>query len=62
MLEVIFIFSDYVLTEQIIASSNPFSVFGETESQKLLTGVMSGGLEHGVRKHRFNDFLRLPTP
>ena len=62
MLEVIFIFSDCVLTEQIIASSNPFSVFGETDFQKILPGVMSGGLGHGVRKHRFNDFLRMSTP
>ena len=62
MLEAIFIFSDCVLTEQIIASSNPFSVLGETNFQKILPGVLSGGLENGVREHRFNDFLRLSGP
>ena len=43
--QVIFIFSDWILIEQIIASSTP-SVLGETDFQKILPGVLSGGLGH----------------
>ena len=45
MFQVIFIFSDWILTDQIIASSTP-SVLRETDSQKTLPGVLSGGLGH----------------
>ena len=45
MFQAIFIFSDWVLIEQIIASSTP-SVLGETDSAKILPGVLSGGLGH----------------
>ena len=45
MFQVIFIFSDWILIEQIIASSTP-SVLGETDFQKILPGVLSGGLGH----------------
>ena len=43
MFQVIFIFFDWVLIEQIIASSTP-SVLGETDFQKILHGVLSGRL------------------
>ena len=43
MFQVMFIFSDGILIEQIIASSTP-SVLGETDFQKILAGVLSGGL------------------
>ena len=45
MFQVIFIFSDWILIEQIIASSSP-SVLGKTDFQKILAGVLSGGLRH----------------
>ena len=43
MFQVIFIFSDWILIEQIIASSTS-SVLGEKDFQKVLPGVLSGGL------------------
>ena len=43
MFEVIFIFSDWILTKQIIASST-HSVSEETDFQKILPGVLSEGL------------------
>ena len=45
MFQVIFIFSDWILIKQIIVSSTPF-VLGETDFQKILPGVLSGGLGH----------------
>ena len=42
MFEVIFIFSDWILTE---LPPTP-SVLGETDFQKILPGVLSGGLGH----------------
>ena len=45
MFQVIFIFSDWILIKQIIVSSTPF-VLGETDFQKILLGVLSGGLVH----------------
>ena len=45
MFKVIFIFSDSILTEQIIASSTP-SVLGEIDFQKIVPGVLSLGLAH----------------
>ena len=45
MFQVIFIFSDCILTEQGIASSTP-SVLRETDFQKILPEVLSGGLGH----------------
>ena len=39
MFQVIFIFSDWILIEQIIAS-----VLGQTDFQKVLSLVLSGGL------------------
>ena len=45
MFQVNFIFSDWILIKQIIVSSDPF-VLGETDFQKILTGVLSGGLGH----------------
>ena len=43
MFRVIFIFSEWIMMEQIISSSTP-SVLGETDFQKILPGVLSGGL------------------
>ena len=43
--QVIFIFSDWILIKQIIVSSIPF-VLGETGFQKILPGVLSGGIGH----------------
>ena len=45
MFQAIFIFSDWIFIEQIIASSTS-SVFGETDFQKTLPQVLSGGLGH----------------
>ena len=45
MFQAIFIFSDWILIEQITASSIP-SVLGETNFQKILPGVLSGELGH----------------
>ena len=42
MFQVIFIFSDWILTE---LPPTP-SVLGETDFQKILPGVLSGGLGH----------------
>ena len=42
---VIFIFSNWIFVEQIIASSTP-SVLGENNFLKLPPGVLSGGLGH----------------
>ena len=42
---VIFVFSDWIFIEQIIASSTP-SVLGENNFQNLPPGVLSGGLGH----------------
>ena len=45
MFQVIFTFCDWILIKQIIVSSTSF-VLGETDSQKILPGVLSGGLGH----------------
>ena len=45
MFQVIFIFSDWILIKQIIPSSAP-SALGETDFEKILPGVLSGGLGH----------------
>ena len=45
MFQVIFTFSDRISIKQIIVSSTPF-VLGETDFQKILPGVLSGGLAH----------------
>ena len=46
MFQVIFIFSDWIfIEEQTIASFTP-SVLRETDFQKILPGVLSGGLGH----------------
>ena len=46
MFQVIFIFSDWILIEQIIASSpHPFCLGGDKFS-KILPGVLNGGLGH----------------
>ena len=45
MFQVISIFLEWILIEQIIASSNP-SVLGETDFQKVLPGSLSGELGH----------------
>ena len=45
MFQVTFIFSDLILIKQIIVFSTPFAL-GETDFQKLLSGVLSGGLGH----------------
>ena len=45
MFQFILIFSDSVLIEQIIAFST-LSVLGETDFQKHMPGVLSGGLWH----------------
>ena len=42
MFQVIFIFSDWTLIEQIIASSHPFRLGGKTDFQKILPGILSG--------------------
>ena len=49
------------MIEQAIASSTP-SVLEETNFQKILPRVLSGGLGTWVKKHRFNDFLGMWTP
>ena len=41
MFQVIFIFSERIMMDQIIASSTP-SVLGKTYFQKILPGVLSG--------------------
>ena len=41
----IFIFSDWILIEQFIVSTNPF-VMRKIDFQKLLPGVLSQGLGH----------------
>ena len=41
--QIILIFSDWILIKQIIVSSTLF-VLGETDFQKILPGVLSGGL------------------
>ena len=43
--QVIFIFCDWILIEQIIASSTP-SALGEIDFQKNIPGDLSGGLGH----------------
>ena len=45
MFQVIFIFSNWILIKQIIASSTPF-VLGETDFQKILAEIMNWGLGH----------------
>ena len=45
MLQVIFVFSDLILTEQIIASST-LSLLEESDFQKKLPGILSGRLGH----------------
>ena len=52
MFQFIFIFPDWILMEQIIASSTP-SVLGKTDFQNILLGVLSGGL-----RHKYNAFFR----
>ena len=42
MLQVNFIFSDWILIDKIIVSSTT-SALGETDFQKILPGVLSGG-------------------
>ena len=42
MFQVIFIFSDWILREHIIAFSTP-SDLGETDFEKILPGLLSGG-------------------
>ena len=44
MLQVIFIFSDWILIKQIIIFSTPFCL-GETDFQKIQSGVLSGELD-----------------
>ena len=61
MFQVIFIFSDWILTEQIIASSNPFCLGGNRFS-KNSTRSFEWGTGAWVKKHRFNDFLGMWTP
>ena len=48
-----------ILIKQMIVSSTPF-VLGETDFQKILPGVLSGGLGHRSddSMHRFNAFFR----
>ena len=48
MFQVIFILSDLILLKQIIVSSNTF-VLGETNFQKALPGILSGGLGHELK-------------
>ena len=45
MLQVIFIFSDWISMKQIIVSFNPFDL-GETDFQKTLPRVLNGGVGH----------------
>ena len=61
MFQVIFIFSDWILTDQIIAWSPP-SVLGETDFQKTLPGVLSGGLGHEQKYIDSMHFLGIWTP
>ena len=61
MFHVIFIFSDWILIEQIIASSTP-SVLRETNFQKVLRGVLSGRLRHEEKCIDSMHFLEKWTP
>ena len=45
MFQVIFIFFDWILRKKIIVSSTHY-VLGETDFQKILPGVLNGGLGH----------------
>ena len=45
MFQVIFIFSGWIFIEEIIASSIPFAS-EKTDFQKILSGVLSGGVGH----------------
>ena len=57
MFQVIFIFSGWILTEQIIASSTLLS--WRKNFQKILPGFLSGRDWAWVKKHWFNDFLEM---
>ena len=48
MFQVILIFSDWILIEEQIIASSTSSALGETDSQKVLPGVLSG--ERGMSK------------
>ena len=56
MFQVIYIFSDWILIEQIIASYHPFCLGGNRFS-KNSTRSFEWGTGAWVKKHRFNDFL-----
>ena len=60
--QVIFIFSDLILIEQIIAfSTYPFCLGGSRFSKKS-TSSFKWGTGAWVKKHRFNDILGMWTP
>ena len=55
MFQVTFIFSYWILIDQIIASLTP-SVLWEADFQKILPRVLSGGTGPWVKMHKFNAF------
>ena len=57
MFQVIFMFSDWILIKQIIVFSTPFCL-GETDFQKILPRVLSGGTVAWVKIHIFSAFSR----
>ena len=52
LFQVIFIFSDWIFIKQIIVFSTSFAL-GETDFQKILSGVLIG---ERVKMHRLNSF------
>ena len=58
MFQVIFIFSDWILIEQITASSHLFCLMG---NKKFYQGFWFGDWAW-VKKDRFNDFLGMRKP
>ena len=58
MFQAIFIFPVQISIEQIIASAHPFRL-GENRFSKSSTKSFEWGTWAGVKKHRFNDFLRM---
>ena len=61
MFQFIFISFDWILIEQIIASSTP-SLLRETDFKKLLPGVLSGGVGHEQKCIDSMHFLGMWTP
>ena len=62
MLQVIFIFSDWILIKQIIVSSTPlFLALGGNRFSKNCTWSFEWGTGAWVKMHRFNSFSNVNT-